>query len=78
MWGFNNWSIFYDLSGESQGGEDDTDEQDEVASLVAMWDEWAVDDIKRLLDFMTSLFLSNFAVYVAHKVMTAHNMEVYI
>ena len=40
------------------------------------WSDWSVEELKRMLDFQTQLFLSNFAVYVAHKVMTAHSMEV--
>ncbi|KAK6998654.1 ubiquitin carboxyl-terminal hydrolase 34, partial [Biomphalaria glabrata] len=51
------------------------DESSSELEFDSIWNDWSVEELKRLLDFQTQLFLSNFAVYVAHKVMTAHNME---
>ncbi|XP_012941309.1 ubiquitin carboxyl-terminal hydrolase 34 [Aplysia californica] len=61
---------------QTLGEEDECpDEADDDLAIQSMWEEWTIEELKRLLDFQTSLFLSNFAVYRAHKVMTAHNME---
>ncbi|KAH9498841.1 Ubiquitin carboxyl-terminal hydrolase 34 [Bulinus truncatus] len=63
-------------SDENKPVEDETkDESSSEPEFDSIWNDWSVEELKRLLDFQTQLFLSNFAVYVAHKVMTAHNME---
>ena len=59
-----------------EDGEDAVMDNEEDSAALALWEEWSIDELKRLLDFTTSLFLSNFAVYMAYKVLTAHNMEV--
>ncbi|BFZ12255.1 hypothetical protein BsWGS_15296 [Bradybaena similaris] len=63
-------------SDESKSGEEGSKE--ELGSDPeddSIWSDWSIEELKRMLDFQTHLFLSNFAVYMAHKVMTAHNME---
>lgn len=64
-------------SDESRVSEEGSKEEASMDSEPeSLWSDWSIEELKRMLDFQTHLFLSNFAVYMAHKVMTAHNMEV--
>lgn len=64
---------------ETKSIEDENKEESGLdPDIDSIWNDWSIEELKRLLDFQTTLFLSNFAVYVAHKVMTAHNMEVFV
>ena len=62
-------------SDDSRAAEEESKE-DGLLGKDNYWSDWSIEELKRMLDFQTQLFLSNFAVYVAHKVMTAHSMEV--
>ena len=68
-------SCFNFSKGEANPPDVEEELEEDLAALL-LWEDWDVNDLKRLIDFQTSLFLSNFAVYMANKVMTAHNMEV--
>ncbi|KAK3803789.1 hypothetical protein RRG08_026024 [Elysia crispata] len=61
-------------SDDSRAAEEESKE-DGLLGKDNYWSDWSIEELKRMLDFQTQLFLSNFAVYVAHKVMTAHSME---
>ncbi|GFN76451.1 ubiquitin carboxyl-terminal hydrolase 34 [Plakobranchus ocellatus] len=63
-------------SDDSRAAEEDCKEDcSQEKDIYSYWSDWSIEELKRMLDFQTQLFLSNFAVYVAHKVMTAHSME---